>query len=476
MSIESKTLLLALTLSELSRLLFQGRGIFRDSRFRPYLKCSDCSSLAIFEDLPLDDYTEEHSFFVILIDGSGLSPARSLIAPTFEICTKDIVTLHPVTKSGGDIFTATQRLPGVVLSEPWFEAEWKRFLEDRYFAQTIGMAIDFADEVVPTALHHIEPVVGELKSAVVAFHLGHEERTQQPFSRFIYEMFKFRRDHERFVSELIKDLLIDLFVILRFSGAPETLLKAGRAYVKDSPTIQANHIFDQAGLIALFSDKEYQSMGEDIAEYFTCNISWINAALLYLCIHWDKQNGKARNLEQYLGAIQSRGAFDADSTRLGLLLIALPESQSSLNDFVSASKHVDLGSFSSTAAKRAEKVRIIDPSYFQEIEVLLAAKIAESEIKNAPVSEIPVTDEVPGASEESLVATSDNETHPDPSAPRQKHEASHAEGNAEGLTVAEVPSDAVSNDSSTDGTHKPDDAPDLVTTSSDGSPSQSLAD
>ena len=80
---------------------------------------------------------------------------------------------------------------------------------------------------------------------------------------------------------------------------------------------------------------------------------------------------------------------------------------------------------------------------------------------------IPVTDEVPGASEENLVATSESESQPDPSAPKQKNEVSQATGDTEALTAAEGPSEVVSNDSSSDSTQKHDDVHASALTSSD---------
>ena len=472
MSLETPTLLLATTLMELSQFLTQGRAVFPYHRIRSSPCNDELSNKSLFESLPLADYSEEQAFFVMILNARDIEPSGSVLSPVCEIRLRDVSSLHPVTEAGKEIFNGSQRLKGVVLADARFESSWHSFVSNRYATHTLGMVLDLADEVVPCSIVNLGPLANEFKASIVAKHLGLENVIRTPFSRFIYELLNYKRETDKnYDSEQLKVMFIDLFKIIVASGAPKDLCDLGRQFVK-SPLIKKDLSIDQNGLISLFTDKEYQLIIQKISRYFACGVSWIHAAILYLCIRLDKQNGKARNLQHYVDAIRSLGVFDIESTRLGLLLVALPESQSSLNEFVNATKQSELGIFNLSPVKPTEKVRHFEQSFFETIENLMIAKIAESEIKNASVAVISVTDEVPGASDENLVAASGSESQAqDPSAPEQKDEASQAEGGAEGLAAAEGPCDAVSNDSSSDGTQKQDDAPDLLTANSDASPS-----
>ena len=309
MNLQISKILLAIALSELSRIIFQGRGVFPYSRLRPFVGPNDFSLLPIFNGLPLDDYSEEQSFFVLILDGVDLRPTGSVISPVCEIRLKDIISLHPVTSSGKMIFNSTQRLPGVVLAEPIFETAWNIFANDRYSSQTLGMAVEFVDEIVPTDLQDIGVVLPELKAGIVANHLGHEETIQTPFSRFIHELLNYRREiDENYGSEQLKFLFIDFFKIVKSSNTPETLCVLGRDYMKSS-VIKSPLLVDHSGLITLISDKEFNSIIHKVADHFSCDIAWFHAAILFLCIRLDKQNGKARNLDQYVDAVRKRGVL-----------------------------------------------------------------------------------------------------------------------------------------------------------------------
>ena len=381
MNLQTSKILLAIALSELSRIIFQGRGVFPYSRLRPFVGPNDFSLLPIFNGLPLDDYSEEQSFFVLILDGVDLRPTGSVISPVCEIRLKDIISLHPVTSSGKMIFNSTQRLPGVVLAEPIFETAWNIFANDRYSSQTLGMAVEFVDEIVPTDLQDIGVVLPELKAGIVANHLGHEETKQTPFSRFIHELLNYRREiDENYGSEQLKFLFIDFFKIVKSSNTPETLCVLGRDYMK-STVIKSPLLVDHSGLITLISDKEFNSIIHKVADHFSCDIAWFHAAILFLCIRLDKQNGKARNLDQYVDAVRKRGVFDLETTRLGLLLVALPESQGSLNEFVHVAKQEQYGIFNLSPIQVSEKARVFENNFFDEIATLVAAKIDEKEEK-----------------------------------------------------------------------------------------------
>ena len=381
MNFQTSKILLAIALSELSRLIFQGRGAFPYSRLQPFVGSNDFSLLPIFNGLPLDDYSEEQSFFVLILDGVDLRPTGSVISPICEIRLKDIISLHPVTSSGKMIFNSTQRLPGVVLAEPLFETAWNIFANDCYSSQTLGMAVEFVDELVPTDLQHIGVVLPELKAGIVANHLGHVETIQTPFSCFIHQLLKYRRESDKnYGSEQLKFLFIDFFLIIKSSGAPEVSVKLGRDYL-NSPVIDSSLLIDHDGLIALISDKEFNSIINKLADHFSCDIAWFHAAILFLCIRLDKQNGKARNLDQYVDAVRKRGVFDLETTRLGLLLVALPESQGSLNEFVHVAKQEQYGIFNLSPIQVSEKARVFENNFFDEIATLVAAKIDEKEEK-----------------------------------------------------------------------------------------------
>lgn len=382
MNFQTSKILLAIALSELSRLIFQGRGVFPYSRLQPFVGSNDFSLLPIFNGLPLDDYSEEQSFFVLILDGIDLRPTGSVISPICEIRLKDIISLHPVTSSGKMIFNSTQRLPGVVLAEPLFESAWNNFANDRHSSQTIGMAVEFVDELVSTDLQDIGVMLHELKAGIVAKHLGQEETIQTPFSRFIYELLKedSRKTDDNYGSELLKFLLIDFFLIIKSSGAPEVIIVLGRDYIK-SPVIDSSLLVDHDGLIALISDKEFNTIINKLADHFLCDIEWFHAAILFLCNRLDKQNVKSRNLEQYVDAVRKRGVFDLKSTRLGLLLVALKESQGSLNEFVHVAKQDQYGIFNLSPIQVSEKARVFENNFFDEIATLVAAKIDEKEEK-----------------------------------------------------------------------------------------------
>ena len=398
MNFQTTKILLAIALSELSRLIFQGRGVFPYSRLQPFVGSNDFSLLPIFNGLPLDDYSEEQSFFVLILDGVDLRPTGSVISPICEIRLKDIISLHPVTSSGKMIFNSTQRLPGVVLAEPLFETAWNNFANDRYSSQTLGMAVEFVDELVPSDLQDIGVVLPELKAGIVAKHLSQEEAIQTPFSRFIYELLKedFRKADDNYGSELLKYLLIDFFLIIKSSGAPEVIIVLGRDYIK-SPVIDSSLLVDHDGLIALISDKEFNTIINKLADHFLCDIEWFHAAILFLCNRLDKQNVKARNLEQYVDAVRKRGVFDLKSTRLGLLLVALKESQGSLNEFVHVAKQDQYGIFNLSPVQVGDKVRVFEKSYFDEIAVLVTAKIANMEKKTTMLQESLDSDQAKGA-------------------------------------------------------------------------------
>lgn len=397
MNFQKTKLLLAISLSELSRLVFQGRGVFAYSRLRPLVEPNDFSSLAIFDSLPLDDYSEEQSFFVLIVNGLDLKPSGSVISPVCLILLKEIISLHPATSSGKMIFNSTQRLPGVVLAEPLFETAWHIFVSNRYSSQTLGMAIEFVDEIVPTDYQDVRSALRGLKEGIVAKHLGHKETMQSPFSRFIYELLNYKRKiDENYDSEQLKFLFIDFFKIVKSSNTPETLCVLGRDYMK-SAVINSTLLVDHSGLITLISDEEFNSIIHKVADYFSCDIAWFHATILFLCIRLDKQNGKARNLEQYVDAVRKLGVFNLKSTRLGLLLVALPESQGSLNEFVRAAKQDQYGIFNLSPVQVGNKVRVFENSYFDEIAVLVTAKIAKMEKKTTMLQETLDSDQAKGA-------------------------------------------------------------------------------
>lgn len=380
MSSKIPSLLLATTLMELSLFLKQGRAVFPCNRIRSVDHEDELSSQVLFETLPVADYSEEQAFFVLDLNARKVEPTGSVLSPVCEIRLRDILSLHPVTESGKEIFNGSQRLPGVVLADARFESAWHSFVSNRYSAQTLGMAIDFADEIVPCSLLDLGSIATDFKAGIVAKHLGLEQAIQSPFSRFVYGLLNYKREtNENYDSELLKFIFIDLFKIIVASGTPEELCNLGREFVKLT-LIKKDLLIDQDGLITLFSDKEYQSIIQKIAVFYACSPYWFNAAILYLCIRLDKQNGKAHNLEQCVDAIRSRGAFDAESTRLGLLLVALPESQSSLNEFVNAAKQNEFGIFNLSPVQPSEKVRLFEKNFFETIATLMTAKILESEI------------------------------------------------------------------------------------------------
>lgn len=379
MNFQTSKILLAIALSELSLLIFQGRGVFPYSRLQPFVGSNDFSLLPIFNGLPLDDYSEEQSFFVLILNGVDLRPTGLVISPVCEIRLKDIMSLHPVTSSGKMIFNSTQRLPGVVLAEPLFETAWNIFANDRHSSQTLGMAVEFVDELVPTDLQDIGIALPDLITSIVAEHFSRKEIIKKPFSRFIYELLAYKRTTNSYYnSERLKFLFIDFFEVVKISNAPEALLDLGRAYVR-SPGMKNPLLVDHDGLITLISDKEFNSIIDKVADHFSCDIAWLHAAILFLCIRLDKQNKKACNLEQYIDAVRKLGVFDLESTRLGLLLVALPESQGSLNEFVHAAKQEQYGIFNLSPIQVSEKVRVFENSFFDEIKVLVTAKIAKTE-------------------------------------------------------------------------------------------------
>jgi hypothetical protein len=446
MSSEIPTFLLATTLLELSLFLAQGRAVFPYHRIRSFPSNDELSKRVLFESLPVADYSEEQAFFVLTLNSIHLEPSGSVLLPVCEIRLRDVLSLHPVTESAKEIFNSSQRLPGVVLADARFESAWHSFASNRYAAQTLGIAIDFVDEIVPCSMQDLASIAGDFKAGIVAKHLGLEEVIQTPFSRFIYQLLNYKRETDKYYdSEQLKVIFIDLFKIIVASGTPDDLCDLGREFVK-SQLLKKDLTIDQDGLIALFIDKEYQSIIQQIAEYFSCSVSWFQAAIIYLCIRLDKQNGKARNLVQYVDAIRSRSAFDLESTRLGLLLIALPESQSTLNEFVNATKQSELGIFNSSPAKPSGKVRIFEASYFEEVEALREAKTAESELKNEPVPEIPVTVEVAGATDEDLVVPSGNEIQGAPSNSQENDGALEAGESADSLNTSEAPGEDAASD------------------------------
>lgn len=386
MSSKIPSLLLATTLMELSLFLNHGRAVFPCNRIRSIGHEDELSSQVLFETLPFADYSEEQAFFVLDLNARNVEPTGSVLSPVCEIRLRDILSLHPVTESGKEIFNGSQRLPGVVLADARFESAWHSFLSNRYSAQTLGMAIDFADEIVPCSLLDLDSIATDFKAGIVAKHLGLEQTLQSPFSQFVFGLLNYKREtNDDYGSELLKFIFIDLFKVIVASGTPEELCNLGREFVK-LPLLKKDLIIDQEGLLTLFSDKEYQSIIQKIARHFSCDVSWFHAAILYLCIRLDKQNGKARNLEQIVDAIRSRAAFDAESTRFGLLLVALPESQSSLNEFVNAAKQNELGIFNMSPVQPSEKVRLFETNFFETIATLMTAKIAESEV---PVETLP---------------------------------------------------------------------------------------
>ena len=440
---ETPSLLLATTLMELSLFLTQGRAVFPCHRICSVASEDELSSRALFETLPVADYTEEQAFFVLVLNPCRVEPLGSVLSPAFEIRLRDVLTLHPVTESGKEIFNGSQRLPGVVLADARFEPAWHSFVSNRYAAQALGMAIDFADEIVPSSLLDLGSITTDFKAGIVAKHLGLEQAIQSSFSRFIFELLNYKRETDKnYDSELVKFIFIDLFKIIVNSGAPDALRDLGRDYMK-STVIQGNFQCDQSGLIVLFTDKEYLAINQMIAEYFSCSPSWFNAAILYLCIRLDKQNGKARNLEEYVDAIRSLGAFDAESTRLGLLLVALPESQSSLNEFVNAAKQNEFGIFNLSPVQPREKVRLFEKNFFETIATLMKAKIAESEI---PIETIPEPSEPAqagdGSQESKDTPISEGDDVILPTEVGTPDSASSAEADDKATALSKVPAEA----------------------------------
>jgi hypothetical protein len=444
---ETPSLLLATTLMELSLFLTQGRAVFPYHRIRSVALEDELSRQALFETLPVADYSEEQAFFVLVLNAAKVELSGSVLSPVCEIRLADVLSLHPVTESGKEIFNGSQRLPGVVLADAQFESAWHSFVSNRYSAQTLGMAIDFADEIVPCSLLDLGSIATDFKAGIVAKHLDLEQAIQSPFSRFVYEILNYKRETEGkyqnlYDSEELRAIFIDLFRIIVASGAPESLRNLGIEFVK-SPLFKKDLLIDQDGLINLFSDKEYQSIIQKIAEYYACSPSWFNAAILYLCIRLDKQNGKARNLEQSVDAIRSRGAFDAESTRLGLLLVALPESQSSLNEFVNASKQNEFGIFNLSPVQLTEKVRLFEKNSFETIANLMTAKIVESEITIETTSEPSEPAQTENGSEESKDApNSEGDDGILPTEVGTPDSASSAEAEDKATAIPEVPAEA----------------------------------
>lgn len=362
-----------ITLFELSTLINQSRAILPKYRFKFFDSSSPESIIkdelyvtAMFTELPVADYSEHQSFFVIRLAKDPKQLESNILSSSpHEVCIGDIESVIPVTNEGKNIVTRSNRLPGVILGEPLFESIWSDFFWDRHAYLALCTALEYADEYVLNANTETEALKSTIKQVIILNDSNSKQPSQDPFIDFLHKTLRYKRKVEKFKINYDNEsplfLISDFFSCTSLNSEIREKCKQTYLTLNNAEDGQLKFLSD-----VLIHDK-FNSIVAELITLFKCEKHHILGVLLFLWIRLMKQNGKCRSLSDVKGTIQSLNIFDSESTRFAIILIGLSEPQESLIQFIHSSKQSSYGIFSLSPNKQPTKEMLFSDEYFDHV-------------------------------------------------------------------------------------------------------------
>ncbi len=391
-----------ITLLELSTLINQSRVILPKYRFKNFDSSSsesiikdELNVMAMFAELPVANYSEQQSFFVIRLEKDPKQLESNIVSSSLhEVYIGDIESVLPVTKEGKNIVIRSNRLPGVNLGEPLFESIWSTFFLNRHAYLAICTALEYADEYVLLANKESDELKSTIKQLIILNDFNSDQPSQDLFIEFLRKTLRYKRNIEKYKTDYDNEsplfLITDFFACVSLNN--EIHDKCRQTY-----SILKTEDGEIKSLSYVLIHDDFNSIVAELITLFKCEKHHLLGVLLFLWIRLAKQNGKCRSLSDVKGIIKSLNAFDRDSTRFALILIGLFEPQESLIQFIYSSKQSSYGIFSSSPKKQPVKEMLFSEEYFDHVnQGLLDLK------KTCPATELKLDDKVDISSSKNL--------------------------------------------------------------------------
>ena len=368
-----KKLHFTLSLLELSTLINQFRAIVPGHRFKNLDSSSSESIIkdaldvkAIFDELPIADYSEHQSFFVIRLAIAAPKQLESNLvsSPLYEVYIGDIEEVLPVTREGKSIILQSNRLPGVILGEPIFETIWNEFFWDRYAYLALCTAFEYADVYVTVTAPEKVTLKSRISQLIILNESNSYQQSQDPFIEFLSKTLRYKRDTEKFKNNYDNEspiyLISDFFACASLDSEIRNKFKQTYSILKDEEGTLKSLSY------ILIHDK-FNSIITELVTIFKCEKHHILGVLLFLSLRLAKQNGKCRSLSDVKDIIKSLNAFDPESTQFALILIGLSEPQSALIKFIHESKQSSYGIFSASPQKKTATEMLLNDDFFNHV-------------------------------------------------------------------------------------------------------------